>query len=59
MLLKPAAAAMAAAGLWLWEAAPWDDGNDHWKLLSAQASLTHGSVIATERAGERNVESVL
>ncbi|WP_433346895.1 hypothetical protein ACQP25_28520 [Microtetraspora malaysiensis] len=37
----------AAAGLWFWWTAPWDDGNDRWKLVAAQSSVTYGQVIAT------------
>ncbi|MFC7641759.1 hypothetical protein ACFQX6_12775 [Streptosporangium lutulentum] len=41
------AAVAAAAGLWLWWTAPWDNGNDRWKLVAAQSSVTYGQVIAT------------
>ncbi|WP_248966362.1 hypothetical protein [Sphaerisporangium perillae] len=41
------AAAAAAAGLWLRWTAPWDDGNDRWKLVAAQSSVTYGQVIAS------------
>ncbi|GAA3251942.1 hypothetical protein [Nonomuraea helvata] len=39
--------AATAAGLWLSWTAPWDDGNDRWKLVAAQSSVTYGQVIAT------------
>ncbi|PZG23336.1 hypothetical protein C1J01_01515 [Nonomuraea aridisoli] len=38
---------MVVAGLWLWWAAPWADGNDRWKLVADQPSVTYGQVIAT------------
>ncbi len=41
------AAVAAAAGLWLWWTAPWDNGNDRWKLVAAQSSVTYGQVLAT------------
>ncbi len=41
------AAVAAAAGLWLWWTHPLDDGNDRWKLVAAQSSVTYGQVIAT------------
>ncbi len=43
--------AAAVAGLWLWRAAPWAQGNDRWKLAARLPSLTYGQVIAT---GERD-----
>ncbi|WP_433511784.1 hypothetical protein ACQP2T_49695 [Nonomuraea sp. CA-143628] len=42
-----AAAVAAAVGLWLWWTAPWDHGNDRWKLVADESSVTYGQVIAT------------
>ncbi|MBA8956407.1 hypothetical protein ACFQU9_10795 [Actinomadura namibiensis] len=49
-LTAVAAAALTATGLGLWGAAPWADGNVHWRLTLDQGSVAHGKVIAT---GER------
>ncbi|MGR6917945.1 hypothetical protein ACU635_27200 [[Actinomadura] parvosata] len=46
-----AGAVVIAAGLWPWWAAPWQDGNDRWKLVAGQPSVTYGQVVAT---GERD-----
>ncbi|SEH00385.1 hypothetical protein SAMN05444920_116120 [Nonomuraea solani] len=37
----------AAVGLWLLWTAPWAGGNDRWKLVADQSSVTYGKVIAT------------
>ncbi|MFB4275141.1 hypothetical protein ACBJ59_07560 [Nonomuraea sp. MTCD27] len=42
-----AAVGVAVVGLWIWLTAPWDDGNDRWKLVAGQSSVTYGQVIAT------------
>lgn len=48
MIFKLAAVATSAvSGLWLWSAAPWDKGNDQWRLVADQPSVTYGKVIAT------------
>jgi hypothetical protein len=49
MLLKKSVAVVAAAVavLWVWQSAPWADGNDRWELVADQSSVTYGHVVAT------------
>ncbi|ROO90752.1 hypothetical protein EDD29_8490 [Actinocorallia herbida] len=52
MLLKRVGVVVVAFGavVWVGAEAPWDDGNDRWKLVADEGSVVFGEVVAT---GER------